>query len=203
LFRAGSGAERALLLRKVLIFKIKQTMQKHRPPHIYRNEQYYFVTAGTFRRIAYVHDASRKKLLKELIFKSLSRYQYLLDAWVILDNHYHLLFKSALGKYLPEAIATIHGKSAIEINKIDKSPGRQIWFQYWDYCIRNEEDYWRHFNYIHYNPIKHSYVTGTENLCNFPFSSFGAWVERRGEEWISDCSRRYPIIDFTREEDNF
>ncbi len=178
-------------------------MQKHRPPHIYLDQQYYFLTGGTFHKIAYINNKLKKNLLKELIIKVLNKYQYLLEAWVILDNHYHMICKTSLGEFLPKIIATIHGKSAIEINKIDRTPGRRVWYQYWDYCIRSEQDYWRHFNYIHNNLIKHGYVDTIENLQSYQFSSFNDWVKKKGNEWVYDCFRRYPILDFTRDEDNF
>ncbi len=178
-------------------------MEKHRPTHIYLDQQYYFLTAGTFHKKAYLNNKFKKNILKELIFTVLRHYKYSLKAWVILDNHYHLIFKTTSGKFLPRVIAAIHGKSAIEVNKIDKKPGRQVWYQYWDYCVKNEQDYWKHFNYIHQNPIKHGYIGGIRNLKTFKFSSFGDWVKKRGEEWIYDCFGKYPITDFTREEDNF
>jgi len=178
-------------------------MQKHRPPHIYLNHQHYFLTAATYHKISYIDNRLKKNLLKDLISHVFNRYNYRLEAWVLLDNHYHLLFQTSLGKYLPKAMATIHGKCAIEFNKIDRKYGRKVWYQYWDYCIRNEADYWRHFNYIHQNPIKHSYIDRINNLSTFQFSSFGNWVKKKGKDWIYGCFRDYSIIDFTREEDNF
>jgi putative transposase len=36
---------------------------------------------------------------------------------------------------------------------------RGIWQRrYWEHLIRNEEDFIRHIEYIHYNPVKHGYV---------------------------------------------
>jgi len=177
--------------------------KKHRPPHIYLDQQYYFLTSGTFHKIAYINNELKKNLLKDLIIKTLHQYQYSLEAWVILDNHYHMICKTLLGKFLPKIMATIHGKSAIEINKIDKKSGRKIWYQYWDYCIRNERDYWKHFNYTHSNPIKHGYVNTMKDLSTYQFSSFHYWLRKNGEGWIYDCFRRYPILDFTRDEDKF
>ena len=78
--------------------------------------------------------------------------------------------------------------------------GRQVWHNYWDTCVRTEADYWTRFNYIHYNPIKHGYV---KQFSNWPFSSYGYYLERRGEGWLLDVIERYPVIDFTDPNDNF
>jgi len=138
-----------------------------------------------------------------LIKQTLKKYGYSLYAWAILDNHYHIIFRSSSGKYIPDIIREIHSKSAIEINKIDERSGRKVWHQYWDYCIRNEDDYWKHFNYIHQNPVKHRYIEGLGNLEKYPFSSFGEWVRGKSRNWIYECFKKYPIKDFTREEDGY
>jgi len=63
---------------------------------------------------------------------------------------------------------------------------RGIWQRrYWEHLIRDDEDYRRHVEYIHYNPVKHGYVTEPRL---WPYSSFGRLVSR-GEypdDWGSD-----------------
>ena len=39
----------------------------------------------------------------------------------------------------------------------------------WEHCIRDEEDLANHMDYIHYNPVKHGYVTSARD---WPWSSF-------------------------------
>jgi len=42
---------------------------------------------------------------------------------------------------------------------------RGIWQRrFWEHVIRDENDYEKHVNYIHYNPVKHGYVN---NLINW------------------------------------
>ena len=47
--------------------------------------------------------------------------------------------------------------------------------QAWEHALRDEEDYARHFDYIHYNPVKHGYV---ESVQDWPYSSFHRWVKQ-------------------------
>ena len=35
---------------------------------------------------------------------------------------------------------------------------RRIWANYWDRCIRGEEEYWNIGNYIYWNCVKHEIV---------------------------------------------
>jgi putative transposase len=47
--------------------------------------------------------------------------------------------------------------------------------RFWDHIIRDEEDLQRHFDYIHYQPVKHGLVTRPED---YPYSSYRYWLER-------------------------
>lgn len=51
---------------------------------------------------------------------------------------------------------------------------RGIWQRrYWEHTIRDERDFARHVDYIHYNPVKHGYVIRVQD---WPHSSFHRMV---------------------------
>ena len=77
--------------------------------------------------------------------------------------------------------------------------GGGVWNQYQDYCIRNEKDFYYHFNYIHHNPVKHKYVNEQSDVLGYEFCSYRKWIEKKGKEWMNDCFEKYPIKDFTVE----
>jgi putative transposase len=53
---------------------------------------------------------------------------------------------------------------------------RGIWQRrYWEHAIRDDIDLARHVEYIHFNPVKHGYVS---RVCDWPHSSFHRYVER-------------------------
>jgi REP element-mobilizing transposase RayT len=68
---------------------------------------------------------------KNKIFNNIEEFfklfNFKLYAWVILDNHYHILFKTAKGSDLPKAIGKIHGGFSYEMNKAENRSGRKIW----------------------------------------------------------------------------
>jgi putative transposase len=138
--------------------------------------------------------------LQERLFALVPEYGLTLEAWVILNNHYHLLFHLLDGENLSLFFKRLHGQTAVKLNRLDYQSGRQFWYNYWDRCIRNERDYWEHFNYIHYNPIKHGYV---QKLRDWPFSSLFSYLEDKGREWLDDCWWSYPSREFEIEDDNF
>jgi putative transposase len=202
-------------------------LKKHRPPHIYRDNQIYFLTSRTYKEICYFNNDSKKEILKSVLIKSIKRFNIKIYAWVIIDNHYHLLFDikrkfpssqfanpggDELGnseitskdnfasKYqLVEFIRKIHKDSSRILNKIDNTPKRKIWYQYWDHCIRDEEDFYKHFNYIHNNPIKHKKVRNIEELYKYKYSSFNNWIKKKGREWMISCFEDYPILDYSKD----
>jgi putative transposase len=59
--------------------------------------------------------------------------------------------------------------------------------RYWEHTIRDEEDFVRHVDYVHYNPVKHHLV---RRVRDWPHSSFHLYV-RRGllpEDWAGDVN---------------
>jgi putative transposase len=45
--------------------------------------------------------------------------------------------------------------------------------RYWEHTIRNDKDFERHVDYIHFNPVKHGLVTRVED---WRYSSFHRYV---------------------------
>jgi putative transposase len=53
---------------------------------------------------------------------------------------------------------------------------RGIWQRrYWEHAVRDDSDLARHIDYVHYNPVKHGYVS---RVRDWPHSSFHSYVER-------------------------
>jgi putative transposase len=57
--------------------------------------------------------------------------------------------------------------------------------RFWEHTIRNEIDFERHVDYVHFNPVKHKLVS---RVGDWPYSSFHVYV-RRGvlpADWAGD-----------------
>ncbi len=108
--------------------------------------------------------------------------------WVILDNHYYLLGKSNAGKDLAKIMQGIHGATSLDIyQKI--GCGKPVWYSFWDYCPRNEKDYFVRLNYLLWNPVKHNYV---DDLKEYPFSSFIEMYSKIGRESLVRQFKKFP-----------
>ncbi len=74
-------------------------------------------------------------------------------------------------------------RSMSKIRKREKG----IWQRrYWEHAIRNDADFERHIDYIHYNPVKHGLVT---RVADWPFSSFHRYVAQDilPRDWAGDA----------------
>ena len=66
-----------------------------------------------------------------------------------------------------------HEKSHSRIRKKEKT----VWQRrYWEHVIRDEEDFIRQIEYIHYNPVKHNLI---ESPKDWEYSSFHCYVDKK------------------------
>lgn len=149
------------------------------PSHFFIDNSPYFLTASTYKHRKLLDDEI-KTLLAVLIPQTLAEYGWSLDAWVILDNHYHLLSQSKQGKDLSKIIAKIHNISAQAI-KAKFGIKTKIWSNYWDYCPRDEKDYNIRWCYLLNNPYNHGYVA---DLKDWEWSSFHEHYKDQGKEQL-------------------
>ena len=171
----------------------------HQPHHLYLDDTDYFLTACIYGRYCLLKPPSRKMYLYERIRSVFADFDYKFYGWTILDEHYHILFKTRLGKKLGVVMRNIHGNVSHYFNELDNKRGRRVWQSYWDHCIRDKNDFYKHLNYIHQNCIKHGLA---KHMEDYPFSSFHYWAARKGRKWIYDCFESFPIVDFTCREDD-
>jgi putative transposase len=176
-------------------------MKRHQPRHIYADNQIYFVTSHIQNKEFLLDSDFKcdKLMLKIFVFAWENGIK--LFAWAVLRDHYHLLFRNREGSEISKYIGDIHRGFSFEINQLEGKKGRRRWSNYWDWCVRDEGDYWRHFNYIHNNPIKHGLVRDVSSLKGYPYASFWNYHRTRGMEWLMDIMEAYPIVDFTVKND--
>ena len=104
-----------------------------------------------------------------------------IDAIVVLPDHLHAMFA------LPEGdadyplrwrrIKTVFTRAIVARGaKFERRDGggRALWQRrFWEHTIRDDTDFGRHVDYIHYNPVKHGYVA---NAVDWPHSSLHRFV---------------------------
>jgi putative transposase len=174
--------------------------KRHKPFHLYLDEKIYFVTVSTLNKEKMISTSAKKRVVKKRLEEASVKYKAKTYAWVILPNHYHTLFRFREKQDLGRFIGFVNGGSSFELNRLENKRGRQVWWNYWDNCIRDEQTFYRRFNYIHHNPVKHGYVKRCED---YEFSSYNHYLRKLGKEYMDSIFAQYPIIDFTDRNDEF
>lgn len=172
----------------------------NRPPHIFLDNTYYFITVRTVDKICYFDDLFKKNILVNIFQNAEKRFNYTFQAWVILDNHYHIMVKTKIGKDLSRFMGMINTNSSRELNEYDSKKSRKIWWNYWDKCMRGRKDFWTHVNYIHHNPVKHEYV---KEMTDYHFSSYNQYFKKFGQDFLISSFKDFSIVDFTDKADDF
>ncbi|PWU16451.1 MAG: hypothetical protein C5B50_13465 [Verrucomicrobia bacterium] len=94
----------------------------------------------------------------------IAEFQWSLRAWSVLVNHYHIVAASPANPgSLRKFMGKLHMKTAQELNRQDGTPGRKVWFQFWETHITFEKSYLARLRYVHSNPEKHQVVDLAEN----------------------------------------
>ena len=187
----------------------------HRPFHLYDGHTY-FLTGRCYKAVNYFYNDERKEMFQNKLGEISKELNIGIFAWVILNNHYYLIFRLdktsgvtsaslSSDKQDKLALVTPHQRKLVKFvtklhsiiskmcNEMDQTPGRQIWYQYFDYCIRNKADFWKHFNYIIKNPFKHGLVKSLEEAFYYKYSSNSVWFKRFGVEGVNESFIKYPV----------
>jgi Transposase and inactivated derivatives len=148
----------------------------HNPPHYFVSNAMYMVTGAILRNQHIINENRKKEFVLQVLFERSELLGWNIEAWAILHNHYHFIAQAPEhADTLTKLIKQIHSVTAIQMNKWDGTPGRQVWFNYWDSCITDEKSYLARLHYIHLNPVKHGLI---DNAIDYPYCSYRWFVER-------------------------
>ncbi len=141
----------------------------HAPVHILDEAGTYFVTAATYGKEHRFASSARLDRLQELLLTFAASYGWLLQAWAIFSNHYHFVAMSPdHAESLRGFLRDLHSASGREINRLDGTVGRQVWYQFWDKRLTFQRSYLTRLNYVHQNAVHHrmAAVVGDYRWCS-------------------------------------
>lgn len=145
----------------------------------------YFFTVVCWRRKPVFASPEHIELLRNAFRNVMKDRPFSIDGIVVLPDHLHCIWR------LPKGDDDFSGRwreIKKHVTRRITANGRQTIWQprFWEHWIRDEDDWRRHLNYIHYNPVKHCLV-GTP--ADWPYSSFHTAVRKGWYEpgWGSRC----------------
>lgn len=174
---------------------MRTSNKRHQPVHIYLDDKIYFLSVHIYDDLPLLNNPRKKELLNRLN-QLFIEHNYKWYAYVILPNHYHLLFETKKGSNLSDILFKAHGGLSFKWNAEDNARGRTNFTNYWDYCPEGDKDFFTHFNYIHINPIKHKLVKNLEELKEYKYCSYKKWIEKLGKAEVNEIFERYPVVDY-------
>jgi putative transposase len=144
----------------------------------------YFFTVVTHNRRKILCKPENIDLLRSAFQSVMEKHPYHIDAIVLLPDHLHCiwtlppddndfstrwrLIKSAFSR---KCDSRYKGKISAS-RQIKKETS--VWQRrFWEHAIRDENDFGRHVEYIHYNPVKHNLVNAPRQWA---YSSFHKYV---------------------------
>ena len=71
-------------------------------------------------------------------------------------------------------LGQLHEKTSKWINRLEKTPERKVWHNYWETRLTYEKSYLARLNYTHQNAVRHKLVPVANQ---YPWCS-AAWFER-------------------------
>jgi len=145
----------------------------------------YFFTVVTFNRSKIITIPENVWLLREAFRCVMDNHPFEIEAFVLLPDHLHYiwtlpendmdyskrwrLIKSFFSRNCHEK----YKQTSIETRKRKKE--KAVWQRrFWEHLIRDEMDFKKHVEYIHYNPVKHGFVKAP---INWKHSSFHQYVK--------------------------
>lgn len=147
----------------------------------------YFFTVVTFRRQAFLCDKPVRNALRNAVLETRAVHPFTVDGWVLLPDHLHCIWTlppgdAAFGKrwaMIKRAVTKACGASLVREEWMNNSMRRRnestSWQRrFWEHAIRDEADFAKHMDYVHYNPVKHGLV---QQVKDWPFSTFHRYVK--------------------------
>ena len=144
---------------------------------IYLSGHSYFFTVVTANRKALFAEDENVQLLKTAFRYVQSRKPFKIEAICILPDHLHCIWTMQDDSNYSirwQMIKTDFSRRYRHQNKEQKQA--KIWqSRYWEHVIRDQVDFDKHVDYVHYNPVKHGLV---KSVKDWSYSSFNKYVTK-------------------------
>ena len=141
----------------------------------------YFFTVTTLHRIPVLTETPVREALREAIRQTRLTAPFNIDAWVLLPDHLHCIWTlphgdanfsmrwSAIKRYVSRRCGGTFGINNVSASRTKRHESGVWQRRFWEHQIRDDTDFARHVDYIHWNPVKHGLVA---RAVDWPYSTF-------------------------------
>ena len=144
----------------------------------------FFFTLVTYKRRQILTLRDNISRLRQAFRREIEKRPFEITAFVILPDHLHCIWKLPEGDHDYSrrwssiksffSIGAVAEDANIPSSRTKKRE-KGVWQRrFWEHTIRDEVDWRRHMDYIHFNPVKHGWV---KSPSTWPYSSFQQCVK--------------------------
>lgn len=147
----------------------------------------FFFTIVTFNRKPILTDERTRDLLHEAWIDTKNRFPFKTEAVCLLSDHLHCIWSlpendtnysvriKEIKRLFTKAYLQLIGPGELRNESHIKKGEAAIWQRrFWEHVIRDQDDFHRHVDYIHYNPVKHGLV---KKVVDWQWSTFHQYVK--------------------------
>ncbi|MGE5223916.1 MAG: REP-associated tyrosine transposase [Omnitrophica WOR_2 bacterium] len=137
-----------------------------------------FLSIVTKDRIPYFGSQENIDLFWKILRNVQQIHPYNLLAYVLMPDHFHCLMKTENDQgNFSKPLASIKWNFTMEYKKVNGITGPFNFWQkrFWDHIIRDARDLENHFDYVHWNPVKHHFV---DDPGKWEQSTFSYWQKQ-------------------------
>jgi putative transposase len=144
----------------------------------------FFFTVVTHHRQRILCIPENVLLLRGVLRGVMERHPFWINAFVVLPEHLHCIWTlppedtdfSTRWRLIKSNFSRRCNKETNLVSTASRAKNSEqaIWQRrFWEHMIRDDEDFRRHVEYIHYNPVKHGMVKAP---MDWEYSSFRCYV---------------------------
>ncbi|MGD1940551.1 MAG: transposase [Leptolyngbyaceae cyanobacterium] len=145
-----------------------------------------FLTWVTYRRVPLFNQPDNIQLLRQAIRKTQDEAPFQIAAAVVLPEHLHFIwtlptndsnYSKRVRRIKVLFTKALRGQNT-QLENLSSSRRKHresdVWQRrFWEHTLRSEAELSHYLDYVHYNPVKHGWVSCPHQ---WPYSSFDKWV---------------------------
>jgi REP element-mobilizing transposase RayT len=143
---------------------------------------FYHVTSRGNQRDKIFYDAADRERFLEILSRTKERYGFLLHAYALMDNHYHLLMETPKAN-LSQIMQNINTSYTVYVNRKYQRSGHLLQGRFKGIIVDKDRYLIALSRYIHLNPVRAKLV---KRPADYPWTSYKAFLDQKAEDSLVD-----------------
>ncbi|AWI08317.1 transposase [Ereboglobus luteus] len=163
--------------------------------------RYHVINRGNYRFGIFATEGAAKAFIKTL-FEAVRHYGWILHAYVLMKNHYHLALETPRPN-LVEGMQWLQGTFSNRFNRFRKQRGHVFQGRYKALILEDTAVLARVVDYIHLNPVRAG-IVDPDHVEKYPYSSLGDFLKKTRlagmecEQWLRERGQHEDSVNAIR-----